>query len=393
LAFLIACQVSATANVEDPTGGRVSGINWPPSVPSLPASSPCPINPGCLIVSLDLTGPQEEPDKAYTTQGRPLNFVITVTNKGPTEVETELCVISDNCPYQWFSWTSETKNIPAGVSRSVDLQVKPDVNAMAGEYNFRVDASAKCTKPGSDTSRFKVQEYDYASETYVSGTGNFTMSKDVRSLNRGIKSDKDLNFSGSVDELVKNEYLVEQARGRTPNFQEQDAVNNYDSQGWGTLEGSEDFKSSRIFGGVGAKVAEKFDLAKMEYKNQDFNLHQTGSLKNMAEFVTAAEFTTNDNVSPGYFILDAKQSIPGQRSMKEYEEYIGSFEIARRFVFRDKPAYNYPCSDGSCNNKPVINLPCLSGSCLSFPQPYKPPCMSGSCAKFVNNLNAFANLA
>jgi hypothetical protein len=388
---MIACQTSA--NVENTPIGKGSGVSWPPSVPSLPASPPCPINPGCLIVSLDLIGPQAEADKGYTAQGNPLNFVVTVTNGGPTEVETELCVISDDCPSQWFSWTSHTLDIPAGASRSEDLQVTPDINAVAGEYKFKVDASAKCSKPGSDTVYFKVQDYDYASETYVSGTGNFTMRKDVRSINSGIKSDKDLNFSGSVDELVKNEYLMEQARGRTPNFQEQDAVGNYDSMGWGTLEGSEDFKSSRVFGGVGAKVTEKYDLAKMEYKNQDFNLHQTGSLKNMAEFITAAQFTTNDNVSPGYFVLDAKQSVPGQRNMKEHEMYIGSFEIARRFVFRDRPTYSYPCFDGTCSYKPAINTPCLGRSCLAFPQPFKPACLSGSCAKFVKNLNTFAHSA
>jgi hypothetical protein len=391
LALFMSFQASAT--VEDPAGGKVSGVTWPPSVPSLPAQPPCPINPGCLIVSLDLTGPQEEAEKGYTVQGRPLNFVVTVTNNGPTEVETDLSVISDNCPSQWFSWTSQTLNIPAGVARSEDLQVKPDINAMAGEYRFKVDASAKCTKPGSDTAYFKIQDYDYASETSVSGTGNFTMSKDVRSMNSGIKSDKDLNFAGSVDALVKNEYLVEQARGRTPNFQEQDAVDNYDSLGWGRLQGFEDFKSSRVFGGVGAKVTESFDLAKMDYKNQDFNLHQTGSLKKMAEFITAAEFTTGDNVSPGYFALAAKQSIPGQRSMKENEIYIGSFEIARRFIFRDKPTTSNPCFDGSCSFKPAISMPCFGGPCLTVPQPYKPACISGSCAKFVNNLNSFVNSA
>ncbi|MCJ7443166.1 MAG: hypothetical protein MUO26_01305 [Methanotrichaceae archaeon] len=385
LVFMMAFQAAAT--VEDTGGGKGAGVISPPSVPSLPSSPPCPINQGHLIVLIDLIGPESEEDKGYTVQGRPLDFVVTADNKGPTEVEAELCVLPDNCAPQWFSWTTKTLSIPAGASRSEGLQVTPDVNAVAGEYKFKVEASAKCSQPGKANGCFRVQNYDYASETSVSGTGDFQMSKDIRSMNSGIRSDKDLNFSGSVDALVKNEYLVEQAKGRTPNFQEQDAVDNYNSVDDGdTLKGSEVFKSSKVFGGVGAKITETYDLKQMEYKMQDFNLHQTGSLKKMAEFKTADNFT-------GYFELDAKQSIPGQRSQKEQERYNGSFEIARRFVFRDMPTYGPICFDGSCADKPAINLPCFSGSCLTIPIPYRPPCFTGSCAGFLQNLNNFANSA
>ncbi|MCJ7443168.1 MAG: hypothetical protein MUO26_01315 [Methanotrichaceae archaeon] len=408
MAILMAYQAAAT--VENPgmtsgtpvmtSGAPVTGAIWPPSVPSLPKSLPCPINQGFLAVSVDLTGPKSEEDKGYTVQGRPLDFVVTVDNRGPADVETELCVLPEGCAPQWFSWTTKTLSIPAGASRSEGLQVTPDINSVAGEYKFEVEASAKCSKPGKANGCFRVQNYDYVSETYVSGTGQFQMSKDVSSMNSGIKSDKDLNFVGSVDSLIKNEYLVEQAKGRTPNFQEQDAVDNYNSLGWGTLQGSEVFKSSKVFGGVGARVNENYNLAQMEYQNQNFNLHQTGSLKKMAEFKTADNFT-------GYLALEAKQSIPGQRSQKEKEVYMGSFEIARRFVFRDNPTNSQPCSDGSCA-KPSSGMPCFGGSCLTSPPyynppcfggqctgnpPFSPPCSTGSCAEFVQNLNNFVKSA
>ena len=76
------------------------------------------------------------------------------------------------------------------------------------------------------------------------------------------------------------------------------------------------------------RVKESYDLQQMEFKSQDFTLHQTGSLKKSAEFKTADNFT-------GYYLIDAKQSIPGQKSLKELEEYFGSFEINRRILFRN----------------------------------------------------------
>ena len=76
-------------------------------------------------------------------------------------------------------------------------------------------------------------------------------------MNSGIKSTKNVIFSGTVDALVKNEYLVDQARGKNANFQEQDAVDNYNAVTSGdALVGTESFKSSAVFGGVGAKVGE-----------------------------------------------------------------------------------------------------------------------------------------
>jgi len=96
-------------------------------------------------------------------------------------------------------------------------------------------------------------------------------------MNSGIKSDKDLNFVGSVDAWVKNEYLDRASRGRTPNFQEQDKVDNYNSSGMGHIAGNEVFKSSKVFGGVGSKISQSYNLEQMEYKDQQYNLHQTAA--------------------------------------------------------------------------------------------------------------------
>jgi len=195
-------------------------------------------------------------------------------------------------------------------------------------------------------------------------------------MNSGIKSSKNVLFSGSVDALVKNEYLVDKALGKNANFQEKDAIDNYNAVSPGdTLIGTESFKSSAIFGGVGAKVRESYNVQQMEFKNQDFTLHQTGSLKKTAEFKTADNFT-------GYYLIDARQVVPGQKSLKEFEEYFGSFEINRRILFRDAAKSKTPCLEGDCLKGPSIKTPTPS---------FTSPCLSGSCNDFVNRLNSFGN--
>lgn len=372
----------AQATVEDTgmvSGGATTGLGTGFSSPSLPAflPSPCSGDYGALAVKIALTGPLSEPDKSYTTPGKALEYMVTISNDGKTEVEAEVSLNPEVCPFEWFSWTSAPVTIPAGVSRSMALEVLPDINAVAGEYRFAVQASAKCRSSGQREAKFRIQSFDYASETSVSGSGQFQIDKDLRSMNSGIKSTKSVVFSGSVDALVKNEYLVDRALGKNANFQEQDAVDNYNAVSVGdSLVGTESFKSSAIFGGVGAKVKESYDVSQMEFKNQDFTLHQTGSLKKTAEFKTADNFT-------GYYLIDAKQVVPGQKNLKEFEEYFGSFEINRRILFRDATKTKTPCQDGDCISSPSISMPLTSSPSFAS------PCISATCNDFLNRLNSF----
>ena len=381
--ILTACQTLAT--VEDP--GMVFGdvsATWPgPSTPSIPdyLPSPCSGDSGTLSLDVTLTGPESEKDKSYTTQGKGLDFVVTVTNGGSTDAEVEVCIKPMDCALDWFGWTRTTLSIPAGGTRSQNLAVLPGANAVEGKYRFAVEASAKCRTTASKEASFRVQAYDYASETAISGTGQFQMSKDLRSMESGIKSTKDVIFSGSVDALVKNEYMVDEARGKNANFIEKDAVDNYNALASGdALVGTESFKSSAIFGGVGSKVRETYDLQQMEFKSQDFTLHQTGSLQKTAEFKTMDNFT-------GYYLIDAKQSIPGQKSLKELEEYFGSFEINRRILFRNKAESEPACQDGDCQG---IATPATN---KSQTLPAASPCTSISCQNFLNRLNKFGHRA
>jgi hypothetical protein len=378
---LILLASYATATVEDPGGGSsgtASNMWSSQSFPSLPGASSiaCPSGLGWLDVNIKLSGSRSETDKEYVTQGKTLEFIVTVKNEGQSEAEVELGTSPENFSPAWLSWTSESLTIPAGSSRTCTLQVNPEIDAPSGEYDFKVDASAKCSRLGSARGSFVVQDYDYASETIVSGTGQFQISKNVRSMNSGIKSTKDVHFSGSVDALVKNEYLVDQARGRNPNFEEQDAVDNYQAlQAGDSLFGTEEFRSSRVFGGVGAKFLESYNVQQVEFKNQNLNLHQTGSLGKTAEFATANNFT-------GYYLIDAKQTIAGQKNLKEREEYLGSFEVNRRILFRDTAEPQTICFDGDCSKKASLPTSLFTS-----------PCMSTTCNNFVNNLNAFSSSA
>ncbi|MGA9099935.1 MAG: hypothetical protein WB392_13495 [Methanotrichaceae archaeon] len=385
LLMLILIMGLGSATVEDLGNSAETGaiVQTPQTLPTTPSLSSLPIptpnictSTGYLIVDVGLTGPQSETDKDYTTQGKSLDFVVTVKNVGSSEADVDLSVDPEDCALEWFSWTTTSLKIPPGASRSENLEVKPDINAVAGDYSFKVIASANCYRSGSAEPSFKVQDYDYASETAISGTGQFQLNKDISSMDSGIKSTKDISFSGSIDALVKNEYLVNQAKGRNPNFEEQDAVDNYMAVNPGdALLGTENFKSSSIFGGVGAKLTEAYNVKQMEFQNQNFDLHQTGSLKKMAELKTADNFT-------GYYLIDAKQTNPGLKNLKEHEEFLGSFEINRRILFRDNPTVTTGCADGPCTGSTSVAKP-------NFPS----PCLSSSCNNFANSLNAFANSA
>lgn len=396
LLMLIVALYPASATVED-TGSGQTGSVMDTSITSgsaissvgsvypspLPESSSLP--DGCLFVTAAVAGPSSEGD-IYITPGKALEYTVSVKNDGSTDADVDLSIDTGSCSLGWFSWTSKSVAVPAGSTRSEALEVTPDTQALSGAYRFKVTASAKCKSPGSDMAVFQVQGYDYASETAVSGTGQFQINKDVRSMSSGIKSNKAVSVSGSVDALVKNEYLVDEAKGRNSNFEEKDQVDNYQAlQAGDALQGTESFKSSAVFGGVGAKVKESYNLQAMEYEDQSFILHQTGIMAKSAEFKTADNFT-------GYYSLEAKQVIAGQKSLKEQDVFLGSYEIQRRILFRNKPTPSTTtvCFDGdSCDNSKLTKA--------VTPAQYNPvftsPCQSGTCNGFVDNLNAFINKA
>lgn len=327
------------SGIPDSVGSTFPGYQefGPSGTSSLPASV-YPIyftTPGTLTVTVNLTGASS--DAKYITPGKIVEYTINVRCDASSEVEVELTLDPGKCRSGWFSWTKKSVTVPSGGVGSVPLYVKPDMSALASTYSFEVLASAEGYTSRSDTGSFEIQDYDYVSETMIGGTGQFQITKDVRSMESGIKSNKDIYFSGTVDALVKNEYLVDNPVGTIPTFQANDAVDNYAALNPGdALVGTETFKSSLVFGGLGAKVHESYNVYEMEFQKQNFDLHSRGSQEKKAVFQTADNFS-------GYFLLDSKQTIPGQKNIKEREEFFGSFEIQRRLVFKE-PTFSSSCS-------------------------------------------------
>jgi len=340
---------ASTATVED--NGLVTESTWPVNPTATSVVSPgsvWPVPPiGTLSISVLISGPQSKVDGNYIAPGNTLEYIVTVKNEGGSEVDAEIMVDPKSCSPSLFDWISKTVTIPSTGVKSEVLTVKTDKYTSPGEYNFGVITSAPNYISDSEMEIFIVQKYDYISETWVGGTGDFQMDKNVRSISTGIKSNKNIDFSGSVDGLMKNEYIIDQARGSNPNYKECDAVENYEAINPGdALVGSETVKSSMVFGGVGATVHESYDVHEMEYQQEQIDLHHTNALSKRADFQTADAFN-------GSFLIDARQIIPGQRNIREREEYNGSFEIVRNMVFEatNKPStcfdFEFPFCVGS----------------------------------------------
>ncbi len=359
LIMLILLTLTGSATVEDTMTGPSSSSVYPSALYPTGVWGPGgvfppePDRPGTLTVSVELIGPEGEANLEYISPGKTLEYIATVKNKGRSVANATITINLDRCSPDWFSWTSMSATIPPGGAVSETLLVTPMTSVLSGKYSFEVLASAPDFKPGSGWASFHVQGYDYISETAISGTGQFYLDKNLRSMGTGIKASKDIVFSGSVDALVKNQYLVEKAKGQIPNFQECDAVDNYLAIDPGdSLSGSENLKSSWIFGGVGSKITERYNVSEMEYQMQDYNLHLTGAMKKRAAFQTADNFT-------GYFMLDAKQVVPGQKNIKEREEFFGSFEIQRKLIFEgpDRRMF-YTCPIPDWPSSPCIGPGC-----------------------------------
>jgi hypothetical protein len=112
LIILILIGYQASATVEDVGTGSISGSGdtisgtsntgslWPgsigPPTMSLPTVS-CPGFSGRLEVAVTLSGPTSEEDSAYTTPGKVRDYIVTVKNEGPSEVDASVSVNPETC--------------------------------------------------------------------------------------------------------------------------------------------------------------------------------------------------------------------------------------------------------------------------------------------------------
>ena len=173
--------------------------------------------------------------------------------------------------------------------------------------------------------------YDYISETSIEGEGTFSIDKKVRNRAAAIHVEKHVRCNGSIDGFVANEYLIEEARGNNPNFEQVDAVDGYRATAPGHyLYGEERIRSSFVFGGTGARIEEKYDVLKMDTRLETINLHSTGDQRYKTEFETINDFS-------GYLLIDARQSIPGVKRIEDRQEFAGNFTVRKHIIFKERP--------------------------------------------------------
>ena len=170
--------------------------------------------------------------------------------------------------------------------------------------------------------------YDYVSETSIEGEGIFFIDKKVRNRAAIVNVEKHIRCNGSIDGFVANEYLIEDARGNTPNFEQVSAVDNYRATAPGhSLSGDEKLKSSFAFGGTGARIHERYDVNKMDARLESINMHSTGDQRYKTELDTINDFS-------GYLLIDAKQSIPGVKHIEDRQEFLGNFTVRKHIMFK-----------------------------------------------------------
>ena len=286
-----------------------------------------------------------EPGTQHTSPGKMVEYTITVFNYDSVDKLVALDVDAWECKVSWFGWTGINVPVLANSVKSVSITVMPDSSTAGGEYKWRVIAATPGDS-GSATATLDVQDYDYLCETYVEGEGVFHIDKKVRSSTGSgaeeqrfsVNVEKHFDCRGEIDGFLNNEYLIEDARGNTPNFKQVSAVDNYVATLSGDyLFGDEQLRSSFVFGGTGAKIHETYDVQGMDTRLESLTLHSTGSEKHKTELDTKNEFS-------GLFLIDAEQSIPGYKRIEDRQEFFGNFTVRKHLIFRrpDEPVLDWP---------------------------------------------------
>jgi hypothetical protein len=289
-------------------------------------------------------GIEVNPDTQHSAPGKTVEYTVTVYNYEPEARFITLEIDRGNCNISWFEWTRNHILVPAHGVTPVSLTLTPDRYAIEGTYTWCVVArTAEEAIPASATAAVVVQNYDYASVTHVEGEGYFTIDQRVRSIademanqHFGVNVDKHFLCKGEIEGFVSDEYLLEGALGNNPNFEHMSAVSDYTAIDPGDfLYGDENIKSSFVFGGTGTRIQEHYDVQKMDTRLENVNLHSTGYQRYKSELATLNDFG-------GYFLLDAKQSVPGYAWMTDREEFLGNFTFCKHLIFRrpDEPLFN-----------------------------------------------------
>ena len=258
-----------------------------------------------------------------------VTYAVTVeTDSLPVSV----AVIPGETPTSWFSWLAQTLLFP-DTSKTWPLNLKIPLVAgkdAGGQYTITVTAVDWGGSTAQATATLVVQDHDYVTETFVSGTGGTILNEKFTNLDIATKVDKHIEFLGTVDCFTKNEYLLMDAKGGNANFEQEAVISEFKATMPGSyLYGSERFQSCAAMGGTGVDIREMYrSNGTMESRCENINHHMTGWQARKTELCTYNSFTN------GSFMVDARQSVPCTKKIAERQESFGNLTAAKHIIFR-----------------------------------------------------------
>jgi len=257
-----------------------------------------------------------------------VKYTITVETDNPP---VYVVIIPEETPIGWFipplSHTLPSPNT-AGIwlqGLRVPLTLGEDAG---GVYAFTITAVDAGGASAHATVYLEVQDHDYVSETYIAtntnNTAKVTLDGRFRSMAIATSMDKDIEFDGTVEVFEENEYLIFNARGDNANFQQESIIVEFNGP---YLRGTETLKSCAALGGTGVTLSESYDVHWMDQRVKSLGQYITGEQRYKTELSTYNEFN-------GTFRLDARQTVPISRSVREHQTVEGNLTYARHIIYR-----------------------------------------------------------
>jgi hypothetical protein len=301
----------------------------------------CSTSPASAWVSVTIT-----PDKQYTCPqisefwsgsapctvchaDKTVTYAITVESDSYC-LPASITVVPRDTPASWFSWLNKQLNWP-DTSKTWLLDIKVPLTMgkdAGGTYTFTVTATDSCGSSAQSTATLVVQDHDYVSESLIAGEGWSRVDEKVRNMGIATKVDKVIDFSGYAECIMKNEYVIQNARGSNANFEQESVVSEYRAVLPGdSLSGYEQFKSCAALGGSGVDILEGYDVTWMESRCENLNHHVTGDQRWKTELCTY-------NTFEGELLVDARQTLPCCKSLRDTQSAIGNLTVGKHLIYR-----------------------------------------------------------
>ena len=258
-----------------------------------------------------------------------VTYTVTLETDSPP---ASVSIIPGDAPASWFSWLDQDLPFPfTTASWPLDITIPQTLGKDAGGlYTITVVAVDSWGSSAQATATLEVQNHDYVSETLLMGDGAAVLNENIKNMAVAVKVKRHIDFSGEVECLTKNEYLMVNAKGKNANYEQESVVSEYNATLPGDhLIGDEEFKSCAAMGGTGAEFRERYEIyGSMESRCANLNHHMTGDMARKTELCTYNDFTQ------GYYLLEHGQSVPCSRSVSAREEYFGNLTVGRHIIYR-----------------------------------------------------------